>query len=153
IGFVTGGWVSTNVMKKASPDRIRELLRIVDYLASPFGSQEDLLLSYGVEGGDYTLDPNGDPQPSKEGISNAGYVPWRYVMQHPYVQYQADLPGYAKASFDAEQVMVQQGVEDVTNGYYSKTWYASAGQTAEQTYLDGLNDVITNRRPFGDFDQ
>ena len=91
--FLTGGFVSSNVMKKASPVPYPELLRILDWLAAPFGTQEDMLLSYGLEGTDYTLDSNGQPKPTVSGINAAGYVPWRYLSQHPYVQYQADLPG------------------------------------------------------------
>ena len=50
IHFLGTGFVSTNVLKKASPDRIKELLRIMNWLASPFGSQEDLMLTYGLTG-------------------------------------------------------------------------------------------------------
>src|SRR5437660_5380656 len=64
-----------NVLKKASPDRIKELLRIMNFLAAPFGSQEDLLLSYGIQGQDYSLDPKGNPVPTSEGIARASYVP------------------------------------------------------------------------------
>jgi len=107
-------------LKKASPDRIKELLRIVDFLASPFGSEEDLLLSYGIDGPDYTRDANGDPKLSPGGNQNAGYVPWRYISQHPYVTYQADLPGCTKRSFDVEQMLVANGVPNVTNGYTTR---------------------------------
>jgi putative aldouronate transport system substrate-binding protein len=150
--FITGGFISTNVMKKASPDRIRELLRIVDFLAAPFGSQEDLLLSYGLEGPDYTLDANSQPQPTPAGISDAGYVPWRYISQHPYVQYQADLPNYAKISFDAEQVQVAAGVLDPTLGFYSPTNYTK-GSVAEMNFRQAVVDVAVGRRPFSDWDQ
>jgi putative aldouronate transport system substrate-binding protein len=139
-------------MKKASPDRIRELLRIVDWLAAPFGSQEDLLLSYGLEGTDYTLDANSQPQPTPAGISDAGYVPWRYISQHPYVQYQADLPGYAKASFDAEQIQVAAGVLDPTLGYYSPTNYTK-GSLAEMNFRQAMVDLVVGRRPLTDYDQ
>jgi putative aldouronate transport system substrate-binding protein len=153
ISYITGGYISTNVMKKASPDRIKELLRIVDWLAAPFGSQEDLLVSYGLPGSDYNLDANGDPVLTPDGVNRAGYVPWRYIAQHPYVQYQPDLPGYAKASFDAEQLLVAEGLEDVTQGYYSKTNSGAAGGQAQQAFLDGQRDLILGRRPFSDYDQ
>ena len=110
-----------NVLKKASPDRIKELLRIMNWLAAPFGSQEDLLLTYGIKGQDYNLDDKGNPKPTPEGISRAGYVPWRYIAQHPWVYYQADLPGFAKASHEAEQATIPLGVDDPTNGFYSPT--------------------------------
>jgi putative aldouronate transport system substrate-binding protein len=152
ISFITGGFISTNVMKKASPDRIRELLRIVDFLAAPFGTQEDLLLSYGLQGTDYTLDDDGQPQTTQAGITNAGYVPWRYISQHPYVQYQADLPGYTKASFEAEQIQVNAGVLDPTLGYYSPTLY-SKGTLAEMNFRQAVIDIVVGRRPFSDYDQ
>ena len=114
INYLSGGWVSTTLLKKASPDRIKEVLHIVDWLAAPFGSEEDLLLSYGVEGQDYSRDANGDPRLSPSGNRNAGYVPWRYIAQHPYVTYQADLPGYTKRTFDAEQMLLASGIQDVT---------------------------------------
>ncbi len=43
------GYIAANALKKASPDRIKELLRIMNWLAAPFGSQEDMLLSYGIK--------------------------------------------------------------------------------------------------------
>jgi len=152
IAHLTGGFISTNVMKKASPDRIKELLRIADFLAAPFGTQEDLLLSYGIQEQDYTLDANSQPQPTKAGVSNAGYVPWRYMSQHPYVQYQADLPGYAKASFDAEVIQVNAGVVDPMLGYYSPTAY-SKGTLAEKTFREGVVDIVVGRRPMSDYDE
>ncbi len=138
-------------MKKASPDRIQELLRVMDWLAAPFGTQEDLLLSYGLEGSDYTLDANNQPQPTTAGTSNAGYVPWRYLSQHPYVQYQADLPGYAKASFAAEVTQVNEGVLDPTQAYYSPTRY-SKGTLAEMNFRQGAVDIVVGRRPLTDYD-
>jgi putative aldouronate transport system substrate-binding protein len=150
--FLTGGFISTNVMKKASPDRIKELLRILDFLAAPFGTQEDLLLSYGLAGTDYSLDANNQPQPTQAGTLDAGYVPWRYMSQHPYVQYQADLPGYAKASFEAEQLQVNEGVLDPMLGYYAPTAY-TRGTVAETAFRQGAVDIVVGRRPLGDYDQ
>jgi len=150
--FITGGTVAYNLVKKGSDDRTRELLRIMDYLASPFGSQEDELLTYGVAGQDYSLDGSGNPVPSQSGLANAAYVPWQYVAHHPYVWYQADLPGYAQAAFGVEQQLVAIGVADPTRGFHSPT-QARSGTAADQTFYDGLADILFNRRPFSDYDQ
>jgi putative aldouronate transport system substrate-binding protein len=149
--FLSHGFISMNVLKKASPDRIKELLRILNYLAAPFGSQEDLLLSYGIQGQDYSLDDKGNPVPTTDGINRSGFVPWRYIAQHPYVNYQADLPGFAKASHEAQQMLLPIGVEDPTDGYYSATAFGK-GVTADVTFYDGLIDVLLGRRPFSDYD-
>jgi putative aldouronate transport system substrate-binding protein len=140
-----------NALKKASPDRIKELLRIMNFLAAPFGSQEDLLLSYGVKDQDYSVDAKGNPVPNAEGINRAGYVPWRYIAQHPYLNYQADLPGFAKASWDSLQFLIPLSVNDPTQGYYSPTNFGK-GAAVNVTWSDGVRDIILGRRPLSDYD-
>jgi putative aldouronate transport system substrate-binding protein len=150
--FLGTGFVSMNVLKKNSPDKIKEILRIMNWLASPFGSQEDLLLSYGLEGQDYTLDDQGNPKTTPDGTGRAGYVPWRYIAQHPWVYYQADLQGFAKASYDAEHASIPFGIDDPTNGYYSPLAYGK-GVQADNSFWDGVRDIILSRRPMTDYDQ
>jgi putative aldouronate transport system substrate-binding protein len=140
-----------NALRKAPPDRIKEILRVLNWLASPFGSQEDLLLTYGLEGQDYNKDDKGNPVPSGDGISRAGYVPWRYITQHPWVYYQADIPGFARASYDAEHTTLPLGIDDPTNGYYSPTFYGK-GQVAEQTFFDGAREIVLGRSSMSDYD-
>jgi putative aldouronate transport system substrate-binding protein len=149
--FMTGGFVAMNALKKANPDRIKELLRIMNFLAAPFGSQEDLLLSYGLKDQDYSLDARGNPVPNTEGINRAGYVPWRYIAQHPYLNYQADLPGFAKASWEALQFLIPLSVNDPTQGYYSPTNFGK-GAAVNVTWSDGVRDIILGRRPLSDYD-
>ena len=149
--FLSHGFISMNVLKKASPERIKELLRIMNFLAAPFGSQEDLLLSYGLHGQDYSLDPKGNPVPTAEGIARASYVPWRYITQHPWVNFQADLPGFAKAAHDAQQMLLPMGVSDPTDGYFSATAWAK-GQTADVRFQDGMIDIILGRRQLSEYD-
>jgi putative aldouronate transport system substrate-binding protein len=45
--------------KDLKPDQIKELLRIADYLAAPFGSYEYTLVNFGVANVDYTMSSNG----------------------------------------------------------------------------------------------
>ena len=149
--FIGAGTVAYNLVKKASPDRIREILRIMNYLAAPFGTEEDMLLTYGVRDQDYSVDASGNPAPTPQGISNSQYVPWQYIAHRPYVWYQADLPGYAQAAFQAEQTLVNVGVTDPTRGFHSAT-QSRKGVAAEQAFYDGLADILFNRRPFSDYD-
>ncbi|MBV9134074.1 MAG: hypothetical protein JO318_15335 [Chloroflexi bacterium] len=149
--LLSKGYISLNALKKAQPERIKELLRVMNYLASPFGSEEDLLLSYGIKDQDYSLDGRGNPVPNQEGLARSAFVPWQYIARRPHVNYQADLPGFAKASYDAQQVIMPIGVEDPTNGYYAPTQF-SKGLTADIAINDGLIDIILNRRPFSDYD-
>jgi putative aldouronate transport system substrate-binding protein len=149
--FLSHGYISMNVLKKNTADKIKEILRIMNFLAAPFGSQEDLLLTYGLEGSDFTRDANGNPQPMQEGLSRSSYVPWRYIAQHPWVNYQADLPDYPKLAYDAQQMLMPLGVADPTDGYFSATAWGK-GQTADARFLDGVTDIILSRRPMSDYD-
>jgi putative aldouronate transport system substrate-binding protein len=149
--FLGPGFLSTNALKKASDDRIKELLRIFDFLASPFGSQEDLLLQYGLKDVHYTLDDAGKLTLNDRSNGDANYVNWKYMMQHPQVMYVPDIPGYAKAEFAAEHVLVPAGVSDPTLGYYSPTLGAK-GAVVNRAMMDGITDIIANRRPFEDYD-
>jgi len=152
IHYLGTGYVSTNVLKKASPDRIKELLRIMNWLASPFGTQEDLLLTYGLEGQDYTKDEKGNPKPTQDGVQRAGYLPWRYIAQHPWVYYQAGLDGYAKASHEAEQATLPLGVDDPTNGFYAPKQYGK-GIQADTVWQDGIREIILGRTPISEYDR
>jgi putative aldouronate transport system substrate-binding protein len=149
--FLSHGYVSMNALKKNNPDKIKEILRVMNFLAAPFGSQEDLLLTYGLEGPDYTRDAKGNPQPNPDGLPRSSYVPWRYVAQHPWVNYQADLPGYAKMAYDAQQMLMPLGVSDPTDGYFSATAWGR-GQTADARFQDGLIDIILGRRQMTEYD-
>ena len=51
---------SLTVFKRTPDARIRELLGVVNYFVAPFGTQEQLVLNYGVKDRDYTLDARGN---------------------------------------------------------------------------------------------
>jgi putative aldouronate transport system substrate-binding protein len=150
--FLGPGFIAANAFKQASPDRIKELLRIFDFLAAPFGTQEDLLLQYGLPDSDYTLDSNGKITLTDRSNLDANYVNWKYLVQHPQVMYVPDIPGYAKAEYDAEHVLIPAGVNDPAFGLYAPT-NGTKGVTIQRTMVDGITDIVAGRRPISDYDQ
>jgi putative aldouronate transport system substrate-binding protein len=152
--YNSGGFNATNVIKKASPDRVRELLRIVDYLAKPFGTQEDLLLSFGLQGDDYTFDSRGEPSPTAAGTSRSAYVPWQYLSDRAYVQYYPGIPDYAAHVFPIEKALVDPNiaVRDASLGLYAPTSYQAVTTTAQQSFFDGVNDIMLGRRDMSEYD-
>jgi putative aldouronate transport system substrate-binding protein len=152
-GFLTiGGYGGTIAFKKASPDRIQELLRIANWLAAPFGSAEDLLLSYGVQSDDYAFDSSGTLQLTPRSNTDANYVPWKYTAQHPFVFFAPDLPTYGSIATSAERAVVPSGVPDPTFGVVSQT-ASVKGVALTNTMNDNLSAVLLGRRPMSDFDQ
>jgi putative aldouronate transport system substrate-binding protein len=150
--FVTGGHLWATAMKKSSPDRIRELLRILNWLAAPFGSEEDRLLTFGLPNTDYTLDANGNPSLTQQGNLDATYVPWKYTVQHPFVFFASDLPDFAKVMYDTEHLLMPSAVSDPTFGQVSLTSF-SKGFSLAQALSDGITDIVVGRRPMSDYDQ
>jgi putative aldouronate transport system substrate-binding protein len=150
--YLGPGFIATNALKKATPERIKELLRIMDFLAAPFGTQEDLLLQYGLPDIDYTLDAAGKLTLAEKSNVDANYVNWKYVVQHPQVMYVPDIPGYARAEYDAEHLLIPAGVADPTWGLFSPT-LGSKGGLINRTFVDGITDIIAGRRPIADYDQ
>jgi len=150
--YLGPGFIATNALKKASPDRIKELLRVMDFLAAPFGTQEDLLLQYGLQDVHYTLDGTGKLTLNDKSNVDANYVNWKYMMQHPQVMYVPDIPGFAKAEYEAEHFLVAAGVNDPTFGLFSPA-LGKSGATINRTMLEGITDIIAARRPMADYDQ
>ncbi|CAM5710424.1 Extracellular solute-binding protein OS=Streptomyces alboniger OX=132473 GN=CP975_09900 PE=4 SV=1 [Streptomyces alboniger] len=62
------GCFGYTVIKKASKDRVRLMLRVLNWLASPFGTEEYELMHYGVEGTHFAYDEAGDPVATEKGL-------------------------------------------------------------------------------------
>ena len=115
--FLATATSATTTFKTAPPDRIKELLRIANWLAAPFGSAEDLLLTVGVKDVDYTLGADGSITVLPPSNTDANSVPWKYIVQRPQVAFWPGIPDYAKAATDFEKAAIAVGVADPTLGY------------------------------------
>jgi putative aldouronate transport system substrate-binding protein len=152
VHMLNAAHLGATAIKKGTPERTKELLRVLNYLAAPFGSQEDLLLSYGVEGPDYALDTRGNPVLTERGNPDANYLPFKYIAQRPSVLYLPDIPDFTKVLADAEKQLIPIGITDPTVGFISPTAVRN-GVVVTQTMQDGIRDIIAGRRPIGDYDQ
>ena len=146
------GYLGNTVFKKAPPDRLKELLRIANWLAAPFGSAEDLLLTTGVKDIDYSVGSDGSITVLPPSNTDANSVPWKYIVQRPQVAYWPGIPEYAKAATDFEKVAIPVGVADPTLGFTSATLDAK-GVPLAMTLTDSITDLLAGRRPISDFDQ
>lgn len=152
VHMLNAAHLGATAIKKSSPERTAELLRVLNYLAAPFGSQEDLLLSYGVQGADYNLDDKGNPVLTERGNPDANYLPFKYIAQRPSVLYLPDIPDYTRVLSDAEKQLIPLGISDPTVGLVSATAVRN-GVAANQTMLDGIRDIIAGRRQLAEYDQ
>jgi putative aldouronate transport system substrate-binding protein len=150
IAYLGTGASALTVIKKGSADRVRELLGVLNYIAAPFGTTEATLISYGVEGPDFTYDDKGNPRSTKQGTADVS-VPWGGLAMRPPVLYNADYPEFASVVHQEESDFIALGIKDPTAGLYSPT-YAEKNATLAQLLLDGSNNIVFGRNPVSDWD-
>jgi putative aldouronate transport system substrate-binding protein len=146
VSFPAAAGQQANAFRKGNPERIKELLRICDWLAAPFGTGEEQLLSYGLKDVDYTRDPDGNPIVTTRGPADSAYVNWRLISPPQPVLYFPELPSLARVVQDAQRALASMTITDPTAGYFSPT-FLSKGRPLEATVTDGINDIIAGRRP------
>jgi putative aldouronate transport system substrate-binding protein len=91
------------------------LLRVEDFLAAPFGSQELLLLEYGVVDLDFAFDAQGNPVKTAQGQADT-LVPWQYLATHAAVLYNPMDSDFVRTAYAEEQVMAPLMVNDPSVG-------------------------------------
>lgn len=147
--FLGVGNFGNTYLKKAAPDRMTELLGILNYMAAPFGTHEQMLVSYGLPGTDYTIDANGNPIGVPNGFQ-ANPVPFRYLTQYPAVQYNTvNSAEYARTVHAAEIDFAAAGIPDPTVSAYSPS-YANLYAQLRQEMFDGVSDIVAGRRPISE---
>ena len=141
----------TYIKQQASPDRLKMLLRVANFFAAPFGSQEWLLNYFGVKDTDFNFNAAGAPVLTEQGRGELTAV-WRYVSSPAYALFSANRSQeFAQVSWDAEKAMIAALEVDPTLGLYSPT-AASQAQLAQDTLMAGASDIVQGRRPVSDLD-
>ncbi|WP_145810170.1 hypothetical protein [Kribbella amoyensis] len=151
--FSNSGRGGFTALKQAAPERIKLLLRVLDFLAAPFGSTEYELINYGVEGVHFTRSPEGDPLPTKlatDGGENNTNLPLRYIAAGPSVLYLPGAPEATRRNHAAQSEIVPLGIADPTVGLVSET-QAAKGPKLTQLVNDALNEIIGGKRPVSDW--
>ncbi|WP_246187021.1 extracellular solute-binding protein [Microlunatus speluncae] len=145
-----GCYSITSLKKQESPDKIKLILRVLDWLAAPFGTEEYLYRLFGAEGVDHTMTADGDPLLTKTGIANT-VLPIRYMSDSPAVIYQAGRPEDTDVQHAYQSRSLANTMANPVVGLFSNTAVTkSAG--AERTFTDGLQQIVRGRRPIADLD-
>ncbi|HEV7665003.1 MAG TPA: hypothetical protein VGQ62_15845 [Chloroflexota bacterium] len=147
----SGQFGVTYIKQQASPERLKMLLRVANYFAAPFGSQEWLLNYFGVKETDFNFNADGAPVLTDQGRTELTAV-WRYVSSPAYALFSANRSQeFAQVSYAAEQAMIAAMEVDPTLGLYSAT-AAAQGPLTQDAMLSGVSDIIQGRRPVSDVD-
>jgi putative aldouronate transport system substrate-binding protein len=139
-------------LKKASDARIKEVLGVLNFLAAPFGTQEDALLTYGVKDVDYTFDDQGNPVPNPQGLSSTP-MPWRNLASPPPATFSpVKSKEFAQLVHPAEQTLVAAQAPIAVDGLYSAT-DATRGAALAQMLADAELAIVSGRSPVSSWDQ
>ncbi|SDT44290.1 extracellular solute-binding protein [Microlunatus soli] len=136
-------------IKKMDAERVKLCLRLANYLAAPFGSEEYYYLSYGEEGVDHKVDKAGNPTLTDSGKVNVA-IPMRYLGDGPKASYSPGRPQDAKKQHDYQSMEVPHGVANPAIGLFSNA-QATKNATADKAFLDSVNEIIQGRKPYSGF--
>lgn len=138
------------IRKQESDERLQEVLRVLDYIASPFGTQEFLNVNYGVEGEHYKFE-GADPVPTEKAAGQR-VRPIQYAGSQLYSQlYMAGQADVVKDQHKFLSDVMPGGVQDAAYGLYSET-SVTKGATAGLKVGDAQREIIQGRRPLSEWD-
>ncbi|MFJ4411792.1 extracellular solute-binding protein [Streptomyces sp. NPDC088910] len=141
------------VLKKAAPERIKLILRVLDYLAAPFGTKEYELTHFGIEGTHFTRDADGSPIPTDLGlVESTVNLPIKYLSDAPQVLYLPGRPDDVKRSHAWQVKIAPMLVRNPRFGLQSET-FTRSGATIGQYRLDTIGAIVAGRKPLSAWDE
>ncbi len=142
------GFTAVSVTAGQDPERVRELLRVLDYLMAPFASEEQIFLEYGVEGVHHTVSENGARVLTDLGaqeIGYFGYFPLIWIARpEPQVFYYPDAPGEAEYAQQLASQILERGIDNPVLGLFSETM-ADKSAELQQLETDRVGAIIAGR--------
>jgi putative aldouronate transport system substrate-binding protein len=145
----SGMYTFTALKKSNDKSRIQGLLALLDWLASPFGSEEYLFRRYGIADRDYTLNGT-DPVPTETGSNEVGHMVLSYLATIPPVIYN---PGQPDATRDLSGYLKKLSAAVVPYpiaGLFSPT-KLTKGSTIEKNIADLQSDILQGRKSVKDW--
>ena len=130
------------------PERVKELLRVIDYFAAPFGSEEWTFLNYGIKDLHYTVQADGSLVKTDLGNTEIGDLP--NLSNNPPVYYYS-VPGDAQEAQIASRDYLALGQDNPVQSAYSPTNASKAG-VLNQLRIDRVDAMVQGRDPLSALD-
>ncbi|MFI6386865.1 substrate-binding domain-containing protein [Nonomuraea sp. NPDC050540] len=140
----------TGISNKNDEKKTKMLLKVLDYLAAPFGSEEWFFLNYGVAGTQHKME-KGAPVKTKEGETQLAFSnQLKFMTQSPEFLYYPGMDETTKAIHTAQQQLLEISQPSPILGHYSET-NIDKGQSLTSKVYEYIEDAVTGRRPLTDF--
>lgn len=133
----------TAFAKTEDAERIKEMLRIANYIAAPFGSQEHLNVTYGVKDLHWT-NKNGVITPTDLAKTEKG-VSFGYLSNAPIPQFNPGFEDGTKLIHEFQTQTEPMLVTDPSLVLFSDTWSNKKAQL-NTLITTAINDVVLGRK-------
>ncbi|MGQ4511443.1 extracellular solute-binding protein [Streptomyces sp. DW26H14] len=137
------------IIKKAPKERVKQILRAMNALAAPFGTDQYLLRKYGVAGPDHTL-KGSDPILTPQGQSEVN-LPTIFATDAPQVLYYPAKPEIVPTQYAFQKKAIPVLVPNPAEPLYSPTDGQKSGLLA--TVMDDQRKgIMQGRTPLREWD-
>jgi putative aldouronate transport system substrate-binding protein len=137
------------IIKKAPKARIQQILRAMNALAAPFGTDAYLLRKYGVRGPDHTL-KGSDPVLTPQGQAEVN-LPTIFATDAPQVLYYPARPEIVPTQYAFQKKAAPLLVANPAEGLYSPTDGARSG-LLQVALDDERKGIMQGRTPLSAWD-
>ncbi|AEM83087.1 substrate-binding domain-containing protein [Streptomyces violaceusniger] len=110
---------ATLIIRKAPKARIKQILRALNALAAPFGTDGYLLRKYGVRGPDHTV-KGPDPILTPKGTAET-YLPTNFATDAPFTLYYPQKPDIVPTQYAFQEEAVKRLIPNPAEALYSAT--------------------------------
>ena len=144
------GYYAINALSKQSdPEKTKLLLRVCNWLAAPFGTEERYYLAFGEKGVDHKL-VDGEPVKTDKGIADIA-LPVGYMGDAPHSLYEPGRPQDVDVQHAYMSKVLPLSTVNPVLGLFSNA-AATKSAPALTTLTDSVNDIIQGRKPLSDLD-
>lgn len=137
------GFTAIGTQHDGDDEKIDELLRIFNWLSSPFGSEEWLYKQFGIEGEHFNYNENGFPVRTDKGDKDEGSLT-AYIGGSLQVFWNAEEPDLAPLQQQEQIKVLEIGIDNPGLNMYSPT-AISENATLAQIVSDAIANIVTGR--------
>ena len=141
--FLGAPTISVTAINKSAEDRVETLLGYLNWLSTPFGTEEYLFRKYGIAGTDYKKS-GGNPVLTERGFSEL-QLGLQYTADAPWAIFLPERSGSAETCFNAMKEICPDAIESPVAGMYSETDNRKGGQIGGDL-SDVQSDIIQGRK-------
>nr|WP_246256025.1 extracellular solute-binding protein [Pseudarthrobacter oxydans] len=136
-------------IKKTEPAKVEEMLALANFMAAPFGTEENVLINNGVEGVHFTRDAQGIPKATAKGTEEVTST-YAFLVNAPIVNSMVQYPGLVQSQSEWEARQAPNVVEDAFFGMQIQE-PAKFGSLSKP-FDDLAKDIIRGRKSMKDLD-